>query len=260
MVANISLPLAREGIYRFLASALTDPRHPSRIDFFNPESLYYLQAAAELLRLESAAFTDQLGFGEIGPERLNFRTLWTLFHDLSFEEWRTEYERVFGLMSCRECPPFETEFQPNNEPFFRTQQLADIAGFYHAFGVQAPANASERPDHLTLELEFMALLLMKERLASADDLGRSRGWLCAEAAKSFFEAHLAWWVPSFAKGLRFKAGEGYYAELAQVLASFVTFERRWFGMEAPQAPMQPTPDLEADAGLDCAGCAEQRRA
>jgi nitrate reductase assembly molybdenum cofactor insertion protein NarJ len=56
-----------------------------------------------------------------------------------------EYDRVFGLASLVACPPYEAEFHAAGETFFRSQQMADIAGFYAAFGLEASRNAGERP-------------------------------------------------------------------------------------------------------------------
>jgi TorA maturation chaperone TorD len=245
--------LAREAIYRCLASLLADPRGGGPVTPSDDGALEWLQCAAELLREEAGSEARELGFGEAPAERLRFGLLWTYLSDLTPEDHRAEYDRVFGLMSCRECPPYETEFQPNSEPFFRSQQMADIEGFYRAFGLQTPASRSERSDHLTLELEFMALLLMKARLAGEQDRGEQQD-VCFQAARSFFTDHLAWWTPSFTRGLRTKAGEGFYAELANVLAAFMTLERIRYSLPAPAAPVQPTADQEADQPADCGSC------
>lgn len=248
---NEAILVAREGIYRYLAGALADPRESSKGRATWPTDLEWLGAAAELLRDEAGTDAPPLGFGETPPERLRFGLLWTLQHDLTDDDWRAEYERVFGLMSCRECPPFETEFFPNHEPFFRSQQLADIAGFYQAFGLRVPANRSRRADHLELELEFMAFLLGKERRATTPEQAE----VCQQAARTFFADHLAWWVPSFTRGLRAKAQDGYFAELAQVLSAFITLERCRWGLPAPTVPMTPKPDADAgDTAEGCTGC------
>jgi TorA maturation chaperone TorD len=71
-----------------------------------------------------------------------------------------------------------------------TPRLADIAGFYAAFGVRAHQN---RPDHVVAELEFMAYLLAAEADARA-----SRRPVAAEtaadAARIFLRDHLGAWI------------------------------------------------------------------
>lgn len=245
--------LAREGLYRFFAGVLSDPRTARYALMREQMQLEWLRAATELLRDEAAP--TELGFGEQPPEELQVEDAWT-FLSLERHHRMAEYERVFGLMSCRECPPYETEYQPNNEPFFRSQQMADVAGFYNAFGLVTPPNCSERPDHLPLQLEFMAFLLMKTRLARLSD--DQANWheqaeICEEAARKFFAEHLAWWVPSFTRGLRHKAGDGLFTELADALAAFITLERQRYGLPSAKLPVRPEADTEPEEE-GCAGC------
>jgi TorA maturation chaperone TorD len=254
---STAVDLAREGVYRFLAALLSDPRHP-RFMLVRAEQPSWLHDAAALLR-ECVSDDIELGFGELPPDRFHFERVLTCLEVLSGDP-RNEYNRVFGLLSCRECPPYETEFQPNNEPFFRSQQMADIAGFYRAFGLMSPNTHSERPDHVCLELEFMAYLLMKKRLAAAQlaepgDDAEDHAAVCLEAAQKFFRDHLAWWLPSFAQGLQHRAESGLYAAVGELLAAFLPIERVRFGLEPPRCPVEPTPEPPEDPRSGCSGCA-----
>jgi TorA maturation chaperone TorD len=246
--------LAREGVYRFLAALLSDPRHP-RFALVRAEQPAWLHDAAALLR-DSAPDGMELGFSELSPARFHFERIFTCLEVLGSDP-TNEYNRVFGLLSCRECPPYETEFQPNNEPFFRSQQMADIAGFYRAFGLLSPNTHSERPDHVCLELEFMAFVLMKKRLALKEHGpdAEDRAAVCLETAQKFYRDHLAWWLPSFAQGLRHRAESGLYAAVGELLAAFLPIERARFGIEPPRCPVEPTPEPPEDSRAGCSGCA-----
>jgi TorA maturation chaperone TorD len=235
--------LARECLYRFLAAALSDP-YMSNIDpALEPNNQQLANSAADLLREEANETPVRLGFGELPPLQLDLMPFQVAFRS-SLEELRSEYDRVFGLVLSRECPPYETEYYPSAEPFFRAQQLADIAGFYRAFGLQTAKATPERPDHLSLELEFMAFLLGKERLArdsaGSDAAAREQAEVCAEAQQSFFRDHLAWWVPSFAMGL--------------ILAAFMPSERARLGVEAPRLPLQPALIERPEEQTGCSEC------
>jgi TorA maturation chaperone TorD len=249
--------LARECLYRFLAAALTDPAAGGPSLLHDPDSGRVAAAAAEFLREEAAVEPTALGFGELPPDELDMAPLLAELARPGADR-TAEHDRVFGLVPARECLPYETEYHATAEPFFRAQQLADVAGFYRAFGLEPSRCSPERPDHLALELEFMAFLLMKKRLAAAaadgDNEGSGRAKVCAEAGAAFFRDHLAWWVPSFAAGLRRKAGRGLYGEVARVLAALVPVERRRFGIPAPRLPLRAAPVETPEGQAACAGC------
>src|SRR5262245_60503365 len=175
----MSIDLAREGFYRFLAAALRDPRDRGAALAHERESVGLAMAAADILRAEAQAHGVRRGFGELPPDLLTLAPLAAL-SEASFSDLCAEYDRVFSLVVAAECPPYETEYHASAETFFRSQQLADVAGFYRAFGVDPAIDSPERPDYLPLELEFMSLLLLKKRLAA--DLGELDSvQICAEA-------------------------------------------------------------------------------
>jgi TorA maturation chaperone TorD len=247
--------LARECLYRFLAGALADPGSEGWRLVQDPESQRLACTAADLLRADASPAVP-LGIGELPPEQLDLRPL---LADLlkPTAGLRETYDRVFGLVPAPECPPYEIEYHPAGETFFRAQQLADVAGFYRAFGI-GPA-VPERPDYLPLELEFMAFLLMKKRLAAGngETEAAEQSAVCDQALRSFFADHLAWWVPAFATGLQRKAGSGLYAALGEVLAALVPLERYRFGLPAARVPLQATLIERPEEQAGCTGCALQ---
>jgi TorA maturation chaperone TorD len=255
--AEAAIDLARECLYRFLGVALTDPAANTWLLLLDPDSRRLAAGAADLLREEAGARPTALGFGELPPGGLDLAPLLAeLLRPRA--ELIAEYDRVFGLVPSRECPPYETEYHRTAEPFFRAQQLADVAGFYRAFGLEPSRGQPERPDHLALELEFLAFLLAKKRLAldrsDGDNDGTARARVCAEAEAAFFRDHLAWWVPSFGTGLRRKAGEGFYAAVGRALAALTPAERARFGVPAPRLPLQAALIEPPEEQARCAGC------
>ncbi len=75
-----------------------------------------------------------------------------------------------------------------------TPRLADIAGFYAAFGF---AVHHDRPDHIVAELEFLSILLLAEADARAG--GRpDQAEIAADAARAFLRDHLGTWVVAWA--------------------------------------------------------------
>lgn len=253
--APTSVDLARECLYRYLSVALSDPyRSPWEAVVLHPASRQTMAAAAELLREQADESPESLAFGELPAEHLNPAALLAELHKPA-DVLRAEYDRVFGLVTPRQCPPYETEYHPSNDTFFRSQQLADIAGFYRAFGIEPAAKHPERPDHVSLELEFMAFVLLKSRLAGCEGSeAAQKTQVCLDAQRRFFADHLLWWVPAFTMGLRRKAGTGLYAALAQLLAAFVADERRRFGLAAPDKGAQPALIERPEEQAQCAAC------
>src|SRR4030067_283699 len=76
------------------------------------------------------------------------------------------YRRTFGAAGSL-C--YETEYGLPHE-FSQSQELADINGFYRAFGFTIGGQVRERPDHVAAELEFMSILALHEAYAARDGL------------------------------------------------------------------------------------------
>jgi TorA maturation chaperone TorD len=251
-----AIDLARECLYRFLAAALSDPNGGRWRLLLDPASQELARDAADLLRAETPAGPP--GFGELPAEALDVRPLLPGLLRPAAER-AAEYDRVFGLAGSRECPPYETEYHPSSETFFRSQQLADVAGFYRAFGLDPCRTEPERPDHVALELDFMAFVLLKKRLAApagpADAEAAGRVDVCEGAERAFFRDHLAWWAPSFSMGLRRKAGGGFYAAAGRLLAALLPLERARFGVEAPRLPLKAAPIERPEEQAECGACA-----
>lgn len=243
--------LASEIAYRLLSTALRAPLPEHGELLWTPGDLKLACQATEALRHEPPP--GELGFGEARTESF---TLVELARELlrKDSDLVAEHVRVFGLTPCRECSPYETDFHANEDPFFRSQQMADAAGFYRAFGVQPGGQRRERPDHIALELEFMAFLLAKQRLAAdrPDRLSVEHIDICRQAQQAFLRDHLAWWAPAFAQLLLRKAGQGPLALAASALCAFLPLERCRLGVAPFQSLVAPRPS--EPVGEECAGC------
>jgi TorA maturation chaperone TorD len=235
--------LAPECLYRFLSAVVAGPYSAGWARVFGAENRDLVLGAWQWLQPESdeseiIRLIDDL---EASPQVL-----------------RAQYDSVFGLVAPKECPPYETEYYPAQETFGRSQQLADIAGFYKAFGIEPAQLSPERPDHLALELEFMAFLMLKRRQAVAAtghglEAGEQAG-VCDRALRDFFRDHLAWWLPAFAAGLRRKANGGYLHALAGVLAALIPAECHRLDISAVLRPVRPEAIEGPEEPSDRAAC------
>lgn len=107
--------------------------------------------------------------------------------DRSPDELRSRFIDLFDRGGQR-ASLYETEYG-RMRGMSKGNDLADISGFYLAFGLKLDDEAHETPDHIAIELEFYAMLLLKE------------GWLAArgdaegvdvvhDARKKFLRDHL----------------------------------------------------------------------
>ena len=185
----------------------------------------------------------------------------------SREELAEAHDQIFGLVLSKECPPYESEYSSQSFSVSRSHRMADVAGFYRAFGVEVSDDRRERPDHIALELEFMSYLIAKETraLEAGGAEAAERAEICRDAQRKFFAEHLGWWLPAFAMALRRKAGdesespgapENFHSALGSVLAAFTAVERMALGVEPPKelAPREPLPSESAVSDESCSGC------
>jgi TorA maturation chaperone TorD len=134
-----------------------------------------------------------------------------------------EHTRLFDNETL--CTPFETDYQA--DPFAKASQLADIAGFYQAWGVDVSRARPTTPDFIGSEFEFMSLIARKQAYAAA------RGWdeqeaLARRAQRVFLQDHLGRWIPAFTTAVAERAGTGsggrYFVAAAAACARLVAYD------------------------------------
>ena len=131
-----------------------------------------------------------------------------------------EYQSLFGGGVA--VAPYEGSYEL--DPLRQGRQMADIAGFYRAFGADPHGPAAERPDHVGCELEFLAFLELKQLVESetGDDDGAR---LADEIAETFLDDHAGRWLPAFFAEVRLAAASGSpFAALAAVGEGLVAAE------------------------------------
>jgi len=249
-----ALCLARQALHRFAALTFLDPRASAWERLRGLANSTLLTDAAALVRREARAANIELARGELVPDRLDpshvLKRLPAMAHALN-----DEYEAAFGLLVSGSCPPYETEYVSSKLVFQRSNGLADIAGYYRAFGLEPSAELPERHDHIVLELEFMAYVAGLEAAAVGKQsaLWRERAEICTSAQRRFLAEHLAWWVPAFAHLLARQGRGGFYAAAADFLAALIPAERALLGVPLPAVgEVKPT---AIDRPEECEGCA-----
>ncbi len=234
--------MARTFLYCFLAKAYEDP---------SEEGWDWLSAsagqAALWVAVKTVAPADDplLSFvGELArkltPEHL--------------DGFKSDYIIAFGHAARGSCPLNEIEYGDlKADPLFQPHRLADLAAFYRAFGLETAEDATERQDHICMELEFMSVLAAKEAYALEHQLENEQLGMCRETQKNFLREHLGRWTPAFTRRLQRAVGEGTLGALANFTEEFLAAECRRFGVSSGSEDLLLRPVDESSDSL-CSSC------
>jgi len=147
------------------------------------------------------------------------------------------------------CPPYEGSYEA--DPFRHARQMADVAGFYRAFGAEV---SGERPDHAGAELEFLSFLAAG-RVAALAAGEEESAEICRRAEDSFLLDHLGRWFPTFCRSVAREAHSPFYAALARLGERAVRRELSRRGLVPAPLPPRRRFAVEADV-VECATPAE----
>lgn len=138
------------------------------------------------------------------------------------EELEASHVRVFTLSCSPDVPTFETAFL-SNDPIQQTMRMADIAGFYRAWGVD-PAEPGWRPDDISVELEFMGYLCRKQ-VHAAEHMGAPRVAQARKAQRTFLQEHLGRWGAPLGRRISSRAmAEPFYFAVGDALSEWLDLE------------------------------------
>lgn len=143
--------------------------------------------------------------------------------------------------------PYETAYL--KQGFAKPREMADIAGFYRAFGLESAGEHRELPDFVGSELEFMAIVLT--RWANVAGQGfEEKARVCFEAQEQFLTDHLGRWFPTFCRDIIRQSGEGLYGALARLGQAFIRGEICRLAVQ-PELLEARTADEAGEQPMDC---------
>lgn len=145
------------------------------------------------------------------------------------DDIKSEYLSIFDV--GRTISPYETEYMTeklSRKPF----ELADIAGFYTAFGLSVTEGMrnKEALDHISIELEFMAILAWKE-LCALENGEEENVEIVKDAKLKFFQEHLAKWGFFFCRQIYELGGNGLFIRLARLLELVLILECQRYSLD-----------------------------
>lgn len=166
------------------------------------------------------------------------------------EDLKAAYMETFTAVTSPDCPTYESAFvctDAGQQPVV----MADVAGYYRAFGLELAAGAM-RPDDACVELAFLGYLCRKEAYA-LEHLGAARVGQARRAQRMFLREHFGRWGEALGDRLADSAVHESYRELGIALREWVAAEAAATGAEPMDrilAPQMPWPKPERAGGMD----------
>ena len=227
--------LARSALCRAIRWGLEPPHEEGIRRLLSPESAATLLFAAHVLEGDAGRLRDALRSARSHAGR-------------TIRSIREDYERIHGhTLRGRVCP-YETEYG-ERDLFQQSQELADLAGTYRAFGLEHDP-AGLRVDHLACEVEFYEFLAQKEAHA-IETQDQEMLEVTQEAAGDFLRDHLARFGRAFALSLSKADEQGFYGWIGDFLLAFVLGECERQGVPAGPEMLALRPDDEDGVPMAC---------
>ena len=150
------------------------------------------------------------------PFAVNFKGIPT--PGLPQEEFESEYIGTFDIAfgPSHPCPLHESDYR---DDVSSTEITEELLRFYEHFQVKLSDKERDYPDHLVVELEFVAYLAKKE--ADAGKRGNDPAPY-RRAQVDFLERHLDKWVPKLDEKIQKSIKQSFYQGASSFLREFLS--------------------------------------
>lgn len=173
--------------------------------------------------------------------------------DERYSDWAT----LFGYEKGGEIQQYQIEYSPGTL-VTSTDTLADLSGFYRAFGLSIAAGNRERADHLCLELEFLSHLALQTAYLELDE-DENGIEIVTNAQGDFLEDHLGRWISRFNETVQEESEVSFYRTLAELIERLVEVDVERFDVEpkvfdeTPPSPLEDFTDTDEE-DFRCGTC------
>jgi TorA maturation chaperone TorD len=153
---------------------------------------------------------------KLNPEMPQLRDAFDTLGKLPLEQIQGEYTGLFiNGYPHTPCSPHESIYLDDHILLGPAAERVSV--FYRQWGLNS---ADQLPDHVTVELEFMHLIL--EAVLAADEPQKQDLLIVAQ---TFWNAHLGRWIAPFANDLKANAKLGFYRQLGEFILDFAVTEQ-----------------------------------
>ncbi|MBI2942847.1 MAG: molecular chaperone TorD family protein [Candidatus Wallbacteria bacterium] len=147
------------------------------------------------------------------------------------EGLRRDFEQLLSIPQAAYLAPYESAYR--GQPAARTRghgllmgpHAREVAAQYRLAGLALSGESNELPDHVSLELEFLARCgEMEARNLRAGQQGtpEAAGWRTLR--RRFLEEHVQAWVPRLCEEMERRASTAFYRAAARIVAGVLAFE------------------------------------
>ncbi len=144
--------------------------------------------------------------------------------DQVLEDLAVEYTRLF-VGPGRHIPPYASVHTEADGGDLCGRSTVRLGEFIAAAGLDYDMSYTGLPDHISVELECMAILTA--RTAAAETAGHGgEAERCRQLGRVFVEQFLTPWLPRFCTRVAAAAESSFYREIAALTAAFVESERQ----------------------------------
>lgn len=165
------------------------------------------------------------------------------------QDLQSEYIDIFDR-GRDQNPLYETEFD-RSRAMSKGQDLGDIAGFYKAFGFDIDSDVEnlEMLDHVSIEMEFYALLLMKQQYNSENNNQEAIDSIL-DGRKKFLRDHLGRFLTCICDRPGVQASE-FYSSIFKWGNELISSECKKLGIEVIPAVWFSQPSPMRNDEMEC---------
>lgn len=179
---------------------------------------------AEVYKYPDKDFYDEVNSRQVDDELLSLYSKIKLTIEPQFkeqcpslDELQSQYMELFSGIKQPFAPPIESVYKvwttdstakvsiSNRKGYLMGDAALHMKHLYNQYQIEVPSGYENTPDHLTLQLEFLAYLHEGDNL---------------DAIKQFISEHLDW-LDEFSNELEKLEGSGFYLYATRLLQSFL---------------------------------------
>lgn len=205
----IALGPARQTVYAFLSAAFSEAPSTEGLEALLDDA--FLGSATVLFSNETLAPLRQSAAGDAAELQ---------------RQAHQEFINLFKVPGAQYVPPYESVFRDTREVAGRQtkgllmgQSAVDVQKWYHLAALEISDEYKDLPDHICLELNYLAHLCGKEQeFTSGNERAKLRR--AQEMQRDFLSAHVVSWIGDLRDKIHEKSRHAYFRAVSNMAVEF----------------------------------------